>query len=262
MVSTVRADQDAPGLTEEGRRMAEEVARRHDVSTDAVLTLLRALERGGGTQAQFSHPDLGGMGQWSQRGMIMVGDMFNTGLRARVDQLCNELADLAQRHALFGGSRGFQWWPDGLGTPSASGGQNDMRYACFPDTRRLAVQRDGALNLYDTGDHRILGVSQQQSGGQDLTFTSQHGLVRLHELARIDEAGGPHREGAPPEPQRERPAVAMRPDAPGSPARTREPPRADDDPFAKIERLHELQQRGVLTEAEFTEKKKDLLSRI
>ena len=42
--------------------------------------MVRALMEGNGSQAQFSHPDLGGMGQWSQGGMIMVGDMFNEGL--------------------------------------------------------------------------------------------------------------------------------------------------------------------------------------
>jgi hypothetical protein len=25
-----------------------------------------------------------------------------------------------------------QWWPESLGSPSASGGQNEMRYAFFP----------------------------------------------------------------------------------------------------------------------------------
>ena len=78
----------------EGRRVIDDVARRHNVSSDAVATLMLALAAGQGTQAQFSHPDLGGMGQWSQGGMIMVGDMFNQGLKYRVDALCNELANL------------------------------------------------------------------------------------------------------------------------------------------------------------------------
>src|SRR3954451_17211577 len=81
-------------LTPEGRRTIESVAQRHGVSTDAVLTLLQALQAGNGAMAQFSHPELGGMGQWSQGGMTMVGDMFNQGLRARVDALCTELAGL------------------------------------------------------------------------------------------------------------------------------------------------------------------------
>ena len=68
-------------LTPEGLRILEDVARRHAVSLEAVVTMLRALMEGNGSQAQFNHPDLGGMGQWSQGGMIMIGDMFNQGLK-------------------------------------------------------------------------------------------------------------------------------------------------------------------------------------
>ena len=76
-----------------------------------------------------------------------------------------------------------QWWPDGLGEPSATGSQNDLRYAYFAASRRLAVQKGGTTTLYDTGDHRIGGVSQHQhndDGGA--TFTSQNGDVRLDDL--------------------------------------------------------------------------------
>ena len=103
-------------ITPEGQRILADVASRNGVSFDAVVTLLRALVAGNGSQAQFSHPDLGGMGQWSQGGMIMVGDMFNQGLKYRVDTLCNELANLLRSQPLFrhtGGS--FQSQSQGSG---------------------------------------------------------------------------------------------------------------------------------------------------
>ena len=81
-------------LSPEGRQSVSDIAQRHGVSADAAVTLLRALIAGQGTMAQFSHPELGGMGQWSQGGMIMVGDMFNHGLKARIDAICTELASL------------------------------------------------------------------------------------------------------------------------------------------------------------------------
>src|ERR1700691_2645343 len=65
-------------------------------------TLLGALAQGNGRQAQFNHPELGGMGQWSQGGMIMIGDMFNQGLKHRVDALCNELTDFLRSQPLGG----------------------------------------------------------------------------------------------------------------------------------------------------------------
>ena len=80
-----------------------------------------------------------------------------------------------------------QWWPNGLGQPNSAGGQNDLKYAYFADSHRLAVQRGGKTTLYDTGDHRIGGVSQQQhnkDGGA--TFTSQNGTVTLEDLKVVE----------------------------------------------------------------------------
>ena len=79
-----------------------------------------------------------------------------------------------------------RWWPDGLGEPSAAGGQDDLSYAYFCESRRLAVQRGGCTTLYDTGDHLIRGVSQQQhDDGGGATFTSQNGDVRLEDLKTV-----------------------------------------------------------------------------
>ena len=181
----------------------EDLAIRHGVSPAAVQTLQDALRRGGGRMAQFSHPDLGGMGQWSQGGMTQVGDMFNTGLRDRVAALCADLAastpDVASTSPAalpFAAVSGTatpaatlpaavphrDWWPDGLGRPSATGSQNGMRYACFPDTRRVVVEHAGRVTVHDSGEHRIDGVSQAQGAGQDLVFLSQLGRVRAADL--------------------------------------------------------------------------------
>ncbi len=78
-----------------------------------------------------------------------------------------------------------RWWPADLGEPSTSGAQNGSRYAAFPDKRRLLVERDGVLTTYDTGDHRIGGVSQSSGAASSLTFTSQTGPVALDALRRI-----------------------------------------------------------------------------
>ncbi|MCJ2037036.1 hypothetical protein [Methylobacterium sp. J-068] len=72
------------------------------------------------------------------------------------------------------------WWPQELGQPSTSGGQNDMRYAFFPDKQRLLVEAEGKLTTYDSGAHRISGVSQ--SNGRAPTFSSQDGDVNVNDL--------------------------------------------------------------------------------
>jgi hypothetical protein len=205
-----------PELTPEGLLIADTLAGRYAVSRDAVLTLFEAVANGYCTQAQFSHPDLGGMGQWSQGGMIMIGDMFNQSLKYKVDNLCNEIAGLLRNpplqplQSLFAPSAASQsqsqtstqidaqgsvslfvpggsssWWPDELGAPASVGSQNDLRYAYFPTMRRLAISQNGRVSLYDTGDHAIGGFSQQQGGDQSLTFTSQFGLVRVADLPLV-----------------------------------------------------------------------------
>jgi hypothetical protein len=79
---------------------------------------------------------------------------------------------------------GPPWWPSDLGEPSSSGAQNGMRYAFFPQRRRLLVEQDGRKTVYDSGDHQISGVAQQSGGSSSLVFTSQSGPVALETLRR------------------------------------------------------------------------------
>jgi hypothetical protein len=249
-------------LTPEARRHLDEIAVRHGVSADAALSVLRALATGGGTAAQFEHPELGGMGQWSQSGMTMIADMFNHGLKQRVGALCAELAALLRNAEPFTEASSGQvpslarpgaaaaipassWWPAELGVPASSGAQNDTRYAFFPAFRRLAVQQGVRLSLYDTGTLRISGVSQQQGSGRSLTFSSDQGAVSLQDLQLVDAAAGTA------------PALAVPDVRPGAPSAT-----AGSDPLATIERLADLHAKGVLTAEEFAAKKAELLARV
>ncbi len=76
------------------------------------------------------------------------------------------------------------WWPKGLGQPSSSGSQDGMRYAFFPDERRLVVEHGGETRTYDSGDHRINGV--QQTNGGSATFSDETGTVDLADLKPVD----------------------------------------------------------------------------
>jgi hypothetical protein len=269
-------------LTPEGRKIVDDLARRHGVSSDAVGALLRALELGNGAQAQFNHPDLGGMGQWSQGGMIMIGDMFNQGLKHRVDALCREIAGLLRSQpslkkpeashsqsqsqsgdytgvSLFiqgSGQSSHNWWPAELGSPASTGAQNNLQYACFPASHRLAIRHGGRVSVYDTGDHRITGFSQQQSGDQSLTFTSQLGLVRVADLPLVVAGNDDSHESSVA--VSSEPAPPQKPPVPAASAA----PASTDDILTTIERLSDLRQKNILTEAEFAVKKAELLSRL
>ncbi|WP_062112056.1 hypothetical protein [Aureimonas sp. AU40] len=211
-----------------------EIAQRNGFSEGAARAMADAIRSGGGSMAQFSHPELGGMGQWSRGGMLMIGSMNDHDLKARVGRLAEDLAsggaasgqsgggggrpseaerpasnspwaqpgggDLNDNKPAGGGSSGGpggasasansngsgNWWPGDLGQPSSSGAQNGVRYAAFPSSRRLAIEQDGKVTLYDTGDHQISGVSQSQSGGSpgNLRFTSQKGDIDLAGLTK------------------------------------------------------------------------------
>ncbi len=248
-----------------------DIARRHGLSRDAVLAMLFAIHAGGGTMAQFSIPELGGSGQWMQGGMTMVGgNMFDNALKARVDALCIELAQLLATASVFPPSMfpSANWWPADLGVPSAAGGQNNVRYAIFPSTRRLAIQINSVTKVFDTGQHRIGGVQQQQqSGGYgSVSFTSQFGTFDVSSLAELDTQPAAEAPAAGPAPQSQSqyqpgPAPQFAPET-----QAPEPASgASGDPgaiVAAIESLASLHERGILSDEEFAAKKTELLGRL
>ena len=260
-----------------------DIAGRYGIGTNAVEHLFFSVLAGHGSQAQFNHPDLGGMGQWSQGGMIMIGDMFNGNLKARVSDICAELSGLVRNQALQAPVVSHQtqyqgdmtslfvpapmwsgnWWPDELGYAASTGAQNDLRYAFFPASQRLAISIHGRTAIYDTGNHQIGGFSQQQGGDQSLTFTSQYGLVRVSELDDVTSAyGGAAEEKPDPTPAPPLPAAS----APAAPQPVSDKPPAhaasSDDIFTMIERLAALHAKGILRDDEFEAKKRELLDRL
>jgi hypothetical protein len=246
-----------PEFSAAGERAIDDVARRHGFSPDAVAGMLRAVRAGHGRMAQFRHAEFGGSGQWMRGGMTMVGDMFDTALKARVERLCDELSQLVGSEPdlgeLFGAdpaSAQSAWWPAELGHPNSAGAQNNMRYAYFAAPRRLAIDVGGRVTIYDTLDHRISGVAQQQSGHGTLAFTSQLGVVVVASLPEIADAGG----RATADARGQAAPVAGRSEA----ARTSNMP----DIVSAIEKLAELRSKGILTEAEFEVKKTELLGRL
>ena len=168
-----------------GGRDVTQIAERHGLSAEAVRVLAEALRTGHGS-AQWSHPDLGGMGQWSGGGMLQIGDMFNDALKARVRAVLEELASRPNAGDHPVARTPDEWWPAAFGIPSSRGTQNTMRYACFPDRKRLVIEQDGQITIYDTGAHKLTGFAQAQGLAQRLTFNGPDGPVTLDELAVIE----------------------------------------------------------------------------
>ncbi len=276
-------------LTPEGEKIVAGLAERYRIGADAVKMMLDAVARGGGTMAQFNVPEFGGSGQWMRGGMTMAGDMFNNTMKATVDNLCTELSNLmaaqvglfapmsqSQSQSQGAGSGGtsaymwqspsYNWWPAELGNPASTGSQNSLRYAYFPEIRRLAIDLCGTIEVYDTTGFNIQGFGQQQGGdAASITFASQRGTVRLHSLPRVHGFGGEKAS------ERKAPDAKTAPDASTAPELKATPTAA---PAAKpaggdagsilalIEQLGGLKEKGLLTEEEFAAKKAELLKRL
>ena len=279
-----------PQLSSAGQTAIQDLAQRHGFSFDAVASMLDSVINGNGSQAQFSHPEFGGSGQWMQGGMTMIGDMFNGYLKGRVANLCADLANLIASQPGLVRTGSFQsqsqggntpsnswgnaatygdngnnlfmppppdWWGPDLRYPNSSGGQNGMRYAWFSQARRLAIEINGQVTVYDTLDHQIGGVSQQ-SGGYSVSFSSQYGYVDLSQLPIVSINGVPQAP-APAPSYNNTPAYNPAP-APASSSSTQHG--NSGDIFASLEKLAALQSRGILTDQEYATKKAELLNRL
>ncbi len=290
-------------LSPSGIQLVQNLSQRHGVSTDAVTHMLIAVQNGNGSMAQFSHPEFGGSGQWMSGGMTMVSDLFNNHLKCLVNNLCsdisNELANhqtspfsgsfqsqsqngthsqsqaagqIASGNSLFVPDPSANWWPQELGTPSAIGSQNTVRYAYFANSHRLAVTTGGQPWVYDTLDHQIGGFGQQQGGGQSITFTSQYGTVNLSTLPVVWRDGvkvedAPIQSAAAQTPvQTSPPAAQSSFDAQPTPscaaAELSLNQKSGEDVIATLERLGALMEKGYITAEEFAAKKSELLNRI
>ncbi len=256
-------------LSPNGQQIVSQISHKYGFSIDAVTHLLFSLMNGGGTMAQFSHPELGGSGQWMQGGMLMIGDMFNNALKSNVDALCYELSGILANQGdlqaptsfqtqsqgsnsfVQGGGLGSsslvmpdpsaQWYPVELGLPNSSGAQNNLKYAYFADKQRLAVQTNGETWLYDTLEYVITGVSQQQGGNNSLVFQTSCGEITLSYLPVISING----------------VIQSTNQQTSEPMMTAAP-----EIIQSITQLAELRDKGVLTEQEFTSKKAILLERL
>lgn len=258
-------------LTQEGQNFVNDLSNKYNLSSDAVIHMIVAVNNGGGTMAQFNSPELGGGGQWMSGGMTMVGDMFNSGLKNTVDNLCSEISNALGYMTIFpvvpAGTPGSnQWWPTNLGSPFSSGGQNNTRYAVFPN--RLAVELNGQTTVYDTLDHNIGGVSQQQGGDTSLTFSSQYGTISVSSLPIISGQGMPpapqtnFAQAPVNEPVNQMPfEEAMNVEQP-LPSMNSNQSQSSDEIVELITKIGQLRDAGVLSNDEFNAKKSELLSRL
>jgi hypothetical protein len=252
-------------LTIAGQNLVNNLSNHYNISPDAVIHMIIAVNNGGGTMAQFNSPELGGSGQWMKGGMTMVGDMFNSGLKWTVDNICSEISNALATTQIFptpppGSRSSNQWWPANMGIPFSSGAQNNIRYAVFP--QRLVIESNGQVTVYDTLNHNIGGVSQQQGGDTSLTFSSQFGTISVNSLPIVSGPGD-----IPPAPQTnfaDPVASGYQADlAPQQESMNQTTTSMDSNAVIQlIEKLAQLHEAGALSDDEYHFKKTELLNRL
>lgn len=247
------------------------VANRFGISVDSVTNLAHAIVASNGSMAQFNIPELGGGGQWMQGGMTMVGDMFNNQLKYTVDGLCVELSNLLNQgglqykpvvhHQNNGSFQSANWWGD-LGFPNSTGSQNGMSYAIFSNINRLAIQQNGIVTIFDTLDHQIGGVGQQQGGNYSVTFTSQYGNVSLDTLPIVSGNENKVEENNQTENNWEQPQSVEQPIESEPVQNNVVQDDIENDIFLKIEKLAGLKDKNIISVEEFENRKTALLDRL
>jgi hypothetical protein len=126
------------------------------------------------------------------------------------------------------------------------------------------VDRGGQVTVYDTLDHSIGGVQQQQGGASgSFSFSSQFGTFTVDSLPIVSGAA-PQQQPAyqpAPEPYQPPPPPMQQPQSFQNASSSGEA-QGQEGILAALERLGDLHHRGILSDDEFRTKKAELLARL
>jgi len=281
-------------LTPEGQQIINNIAQRYNFSPDAVFSMLLSVINGNGSMAQFNHREFGGSGQWMRGGMIMLGDMFNNGLKNSVSGLCQELANLIanqpdliqtgsfqsqsqgnQQQNNFGGGQQQQnssgpSGPVSLFVPPPAGSSGNWWPAGlqFPtstgsqnNVRYAYFANIHRLAIDVNGQVTLYDTLDHQIGGFSQQQSIGGSITFTSQYGLVDVGTLPIISidnvpfQAPIQSQPE-PVYAQ-----PSPVNTQEIIQ-DADIFGALEKLANLKDKGILTDSEYSAKKAELLARL
>lgn len=279
-------------LTPEGQQIINNLAQRYHFSFDAVCSLLQSVINGNGSMAQFSHPEFGGSGQWMRGGMIMLGDMFNNGLKNSVSGLCQELSNLVanqtnliqtgsfqsqsqgnQQQGNFNGGQQQQNGSTGsspvsLFVPPAPGSSGNWWPAGLQFPNSTGAQNNvryayfatiNRLAIEANGHVTLYDTLDHRIGGFSQQQSIGGSITFTSQYGVVDVNSLPVISidnvpvQIPPQP------AALQPATPNNPTSAST---SSGDIFVAIGKLAELWNQGLLTDTEYSNKKAELLSRL
>ena len=281
-------------LTPEGQQIINNIAQRYNFSPDAVFSMLLSVINGNGSMAQFNHREFGGSGQWMRGGMIMLGDMFNNGLKNSVSGLCQELANLIanqpdliqtgsfqsqsqgnQQQNNFGGGQQQQnssgpSGPVSLFVPPPAGSSGNWWPAGlqFPtstgsqnNVRYAYFANIHRLAIDVNGQVTLYDTLDHQIGGFSQQQSIGGSITFTSQYGLVDVGTLPiiSIDNVPFQaPIQSQPETVY---AQPSPVNTQEIIQ-DADIFGALEKLANLKDKGILTDSEYSAKKAELLARL
>ena len=277
-------------LSPAGQQAIDDIAQRHGFSVDATLSMLDSVIHGNGSQAQFTHPEFSGSGQWMRGGMTMVSDMFNNHLKGRVDGLCSELANLVLSQPELVRSGSFQSQSQGgydggqsqtgYGSRHAqSGGYSDASAGSFGASSLFVPPAPGTSGDWWPADLRWPNSTGAQNGVRYAYFAQAQRLaIELNGQVTVYDTLD-HQIGGFSQQQSyggtlsfnsqyglidvaSLPVISVDGVAPYTAYAPMNAPAPSQDVFATIEKLADLRAKGILSDDEFATKKAELLSRV
>lgn len=283
-------------LSPAGQQAIIDIAQRHGFSLDATLSMLDSVINGNGSQAQFSHPEFSGSGQWMRGGMTMVSDMFNNYLKGRVDGLCSDLSNLVLSQPDLVRSGSFQSQNQGGygsgqsqtaygSSHTQSGGYSDASAGGFGASSLFVPPAPGSSGDWWPADLRWPNSTGAQNGVRYAYFAQAQRLaIELNGQVTVYDTLD-HQIGGFSQQQSyggtlsfnsqyglvdvaSLPVISldgMGPPAAYAPMNAPAPSTSaspSQDVFATIEKLADLRAKGILSDDEFATKKAELLSRV
>ena len=191
----------------------QNLARRYNISVEAVSALANEIKKNDGTAIRFDIPGLGGKGLWNKEQGASVGNGFNQELNNLVSALCDELImfifshdpDDEPTHIISQPAPSVEdtavlrtaseisrrWWPEIYGTaPDVMGNAGSLRYVYFADANRLVIQQNLKNRIFDTTDYVLEQVvSGDEPGFLHLKVHTDDSVLPPDTLQRGEQIG-------------------------------------------------------------------------
>jgi hypothetical protein len=195
------------------------LAKKYGLPVEIVNQLAHEMQKTRGESIRFDIEYLGGKGRWKLNQSASVGNGFDAELNNFITDLCSDLSDQIRANTVDDNQddgddeptipsrprsksalddtigiaplslKPNVWWPEDFGDePDIMGHIGELRYAYFPQRRRLVLRQGLRNRIFDTASfdiHEI--VSGNESGFFNLIVLTNHGeflLADFREVAR------------------------------------------------------------------------------